>query len=247
MSHTKPGHLGLQIGHNPSPMFDIWGGFVKKVYGILTVQLIFTFAAVAGISLTSVADKLWDAENNKLTSTGSIVLWVGFGVYIVTMFMIACGRQIVRKVPGNYILLMVNTVSQTMICVALAAATAPKYVIIAALMTVLITFVLTIYACKTKDEINYKGALWYILIWYVLMTIAVIVIHFCYLPLYAGYIIVSVLVIALYGFFIIWDTRMIINGRRGTIDVDDYIFGAALLYSDIIGLFIQLLGAGGSR
>jgi len=45
----------------------------------------------------------------------------------------------------------------------------------------------------------------------------------------------------LFGIYLIYDTQLILGGKYDQLDLEDYILGALLLYSDIIGLFIQLL------
>ena len=44
-----------------------------------------------------------------------------------------------------------------------------------------------------------------------------------------------------YGFYIIYDTQLIVGGRKHELSYDDYIIGALMLYVDIIGLFLELL------
>ena len=44
-----------------------------------------------------------------------------------------------------------------------------------------------------------------------------------------------------YGVYIIFDTKLIVGGGRGEINIYDYILGAMTLYLDVIVLFIKIL------
>ena len=41
--------------------------------------------------------------------------------------------------------------------------------------------------------------------------------------------------------YIIYDTQIIMGNKQDMIQVDDYILGAFMIYTDIISLFLQLL------
>jgi FtsH-binding integral membrane protein len=44
-----------------------------------------------------------------------------------------------------------------------------------------------------------------------------------------------------FGFYLIYDTQLIVGGKRYELDYDDYIIGALMIYIDIIALFVELL------
>ena len=62
------------------------------------------------------------------------------------------------------------------------------------------------------------------------------------------HIILDVCVGILYGFYLVYDTQLIMGGKSYEISMDDYIFGkislilaAVMLYIDIIQLFLEIL------
>ncbi len=55
------------------------------------------------------------------------------------------------------------------------------------------------------------------------------------------HILISSFAVILYGIYLIYDTQLIIGGFKHSLDMDDYIIGALMLYVDIIGMFIELL------
>ena len=47
--------------------------------------------------------------------------------------------------------------------------------------------------------------------------------------------------ICLFGIYLIYDTQLILGNKENSIDLDDYILGAFMLYTDIVNLFLQIL------
>ena len=54
-------------------------------------------------------------------------------------------------------------------------------------------------------------------------------------------ILIAVVFAAIYAFYLIIDTQLIMGDRRHALSLDNYILGAVLLYIDIIQLFLNLL------
>ena len=53
--------------------------------------------------------------------------------------------------------------------------------------------------------------------------------------------------VMLFSFYLIYDTQLIMGGKRYEIDIDDYILGAIILYTDIITIFLYLLKLFGGK
>jgi len=47
--------------------------------------------------------------------------------------------------------------------------------------------------------------------------------------------------VVIYGVYLVIDTQLIVGKGRWSLDMEDYIVGALMLYVDIIGLFLYLL------
>jgi len=45
----------------------------------------------------------------------------------------------------------------------------------------------------------------------------------------------------IFGIYIIFDTQLIVGRKENALDIDEYIFGAMMLYLDIVNLFLELL------
>lgn len=47
--------------------------------------------------------------------------------------------------------------------------------------------------------------------------------------------------VLLFGIYIVIDTQMIMGGKSVELEIDEYYFGALLLYIDIISIFLYIL------
>jgi protein lifeguard len=61
------------------------------------------------------------------------------------------------------------------------------------------------------------------------------------------HLIYAYLAVILFSFYLLYDTQLIMGGKRYTIDIDDYIMAAMILYLDIINIFLQLLKIFGNK
>ena len=47
--------------------------------------------------------------------------------------------------------------------------------------------------------------------------------------------------VLIYSIYLVMDTQLIMGGKRYAIEIDDYILGALILYTDIIMIFLYIL------
>ena len=104
-------------------------------------------------------------------------------------------------------------------------------------MTAGVVVGLTIYAWKTKSDFTVLGGALAVF-GFGLMMFAIFVMLFRSEALTMLYCIV---VVILFGFYLIFDTQMIIGEKRYELNDEDYILGALVLYLDIVVLFIYIL------
>jgi FtsH-binding integral membrane protein len=84
-----------------------------------------------------------------------------------------------------------------------------------------------------------------------IVTLCLMIITVCILNFIIGtefyYLAAMGLIICLLSVYIIWDTQMIIGGKkRYQFSIDDYVIAAMILYSDIITIFLYILQLFGS-
>ena len=204
-------------------------GFIRKVYGILTFQLLFT-SIFCLCCITSESLKKFLISNVPLFDILLIL-------EIIVSFTIICCKGISRKVPLNYILLFIFTFAESYIVGFICAFTNPKVVFMAATMTFIIVIFLTIYAITTKTDISMQGSLMFI---FSAGLLCLVIFNF-FFRFKLLHVIICCGCVVIFGFYIVYDTQLIIGNKSEMIQVDDYILASYMIYTDIIGLFLQLL------
>ena len=157
---------------------------------------------------------------------------------IVIEIAIVCCRSLARRVPINFILLALFTISFSFIVAFCTVPYDAAAVIQAGGATALTTIALTVYAWRTEEDHTMCGGMLYILSAAVTMLIlsfalfspATLIIPF-----------LSALVVVLYGLFLVYDTQIVAGKGHHKLSIDDYILGALIIYLDIIMLFLELL------
>ncbi|CAD8132146.1 unnamed protein product [Paramecium pentaurelia] len=210
-------------------------GFIQKVYSILSMQLLFT-ALLTIVSITQPAIREFEVTQIWLFVIAAITA-------IVLMCCLLCCKQNARKAPKNYILLSFFTLCEAYVVSVICCSVATDYsngidlIIIALSMTVLMTMGLTMYACTTKEDFTICTGL----LWSLAICLLMLFIFSLLFPSRLIQIIYSILAIFLYSIYIIVDTQLIVGSKRHSLQKDDYIIGALILYIDIIILFLELL------
>jgi FtsH-binding integral membrane protein len=202
-------------------------GFIRKVYGILSVQLILT-TLMCLISMTSPQFANFQQKNVWL-------LWVSMIASIVIMIAICCVPGMAKNVPTNYILLFSFTGCEAYIISALCSVYNPKIVFLAASMTCAITILLTLYACTTKTDFTVFGSILFI------ASCCLLLFGIFAMFFKALHVIYCVAGVFLYAVYLVYDTQLLIGNKENKLDIEDYILGALMLYLDIINMFVYLL------
>ena len=118
--------------------------FIIKVYGILTAQLMVT-TLLCSVSAISEAYRQFTQDYIGLL----ILCIVAVLVIEITLF---CCVNVARKVPTNYILLMLFTACESYIVSFISSAYEPRSVLACACMTFVLTLALSIFACVAKTD-----------------------------------------------------------------------------------------------
>uniref|UniRef100_A0A7S1JUQ6 Transmembrane BAX inhibitor motif-containing protein 4 n=1 Tax=Vitrella brassicaformis TaxID=1169539 RepID=A0A7S1JUQ6_9ALVE len=210
-------------------------GFIRKVYGILSVQLLIT--TVMAACLCTDAAKLFIAKN-------AAILWVAMAVQLVLTFVMMCFSGLMRQFPTNYILLGVWTAVEGLLVGSICAFTDPQLVLVAAALTTGIVLSLTLFAFQTKYDFTswapylFVVALGFFLTGLMMGIMGMFGVHIKLLHiLYCGFGVI------LFSIYLVFDTQMIVGAKHARFEfsVDDYCFAALMLYIDIIQIFLYLL------
>jgi hypothetical protein len=215
--------------------------FVRKVYSILTVQLILTVAIALPMNLFM---EPADVQNNK--GLYYAALGVSMGAIIGVG---CCCQQAARTFPYNYLFLLVVTVSMSIMTGFVTAMYSTQSVLMALGTTAFVFGALSAYACCTKSDFTGMGP-------YLMCALfAMIGVSFMFSLMYAfGGEVPSWLHTAyalggavLFSFYIVYDTQLILGKGKHSISIDDYAFAALNLYLDVINLFMYILSLFGDR
>lgn len=204
-------------------------GFIKKVYGIVSAQLLLTvfFCLISMNSPSFAKFQLEHKEVFGICLIGSIVL----------MIVLTCCSQFARQYPTNYILLTGFTICEAYLISYICSLVNAKIVLMAASLTCAVVIGLTIYACTTKTDFTVCNSMLFIAS-LVLLLMGIMMI-FVKSPIL--HLIYSGLGTFLFALYLVYDTQLIIGNKENQLDIDDYVYGALMLYVDIIQLFLHIL------
>jgi FtsH-binding integral membrane protein len=205
-------------------------GFIWKVYSILCMQLLLT-TGIVGIVMASQALQL--VLLNFMWLIGLALLGI-----LVSILALICFPSLAHKVPINYLLLGVFTVSQAILVAVTCVQYDPVSVFYTTLMACIVTLALTAYAFITKSDFSMAiGFMLVVMIAGLFLTV--------FMPIFLdsrpAEVVICCFLVLIYGLFIIIGTHQLIAGGRYELTTDDYILGSMYLYIDGIGLFLGVL------
>ena len=164
--------------------------------------------------------------------------FVSFVVSMICLYSLVCYRKLARRVPTNYILLGIFTLAESYLVSCTTMAYEPKMVATAAILTAAVTLSLTAYAFSDKSkDFTILGGMWFMM--FGIMFAASLVGYFVRSPIVQ--IGLSCCFAVIFGIYIIFDTQLIVGKKALALEIDDYIYGAMILYLDIINLFLEIL------
>lgn len=223
-------------------MADVRRGFVRKVYSILSFQLLLTVAIATPFYLY--CDATWIKHNMG-------IYYAALSLTLVLIFgMSCCCQQCARQYPTNYLMLFGFTAAESVTIGFVITLYTVNSVLLAVATTAFVFFGLTLYACFTKTDFTgcgpYMVGLGLCLLGFSLM----IGIWSMFAPVPpALHLLYSCVGALLFSMYIVYDTQLIVGGEHKAHEftVDDYCFAALHLYLDVIGLFLNLLSMLGER
>jgi hypothetical protein len=215
--------------------------FVRKVYLIVLLQLLFTF----GVSLL-----FSSVQPIKSYALNPYVVTSSSAAFIITMFIFACCGELMRKRPLNFLLLIIFTLLLTNLLATITVFYNTNAIIVATVITMIVVICLSLFAFQTKYDFTgwsplLSGALLTILA-AIAMTIMIKISEDLLCRLWScsfGHMLFSFFGAFLFSFYIIVNTQFMVGGNhiRYQFDTNDYIFAALNLYLDIINMILCLL------
>uniref|UniRef100_F6WEN6 Transmembrane BAX inhibitor motif containing 1 n=1 Tax=Monodelphis domestica TaxID=13616 RepID=F6WEN6_MONDO len=210
---------------------------IQKVYTIISIQLLITVAIVAIFTF---------AEPVKTFVKRNVaVYYASYAVFLATYLTLVCCQGPRRRFPWNLILLTIFTFAMSFMTGCIASMYNSRSVILAMLITAVVSIAVTIFCFQTKVDFTSCAGLFCVLGIVLTVTgiITAIVLAFKYVPwLHMLYAALGAIAFTL---FLAYDTQLVLGNRKHTISPEEYITGALQIYTDIIYIFtfvLQLLG-----
>lgn len=219
--------------------------FIRKVYSILTAQLLLTVVIAAPFQTMS----------NRALVDNQWMLVISTFVMCATMCSMWCcnGAKLLRKFPTNYGLMFALTAALGVIVGYTSAMYTWQSVALAAGITTGIFASMTVYAWTTKSDFTGYGPYLFAAIMSLCMFgFTLSILGFCGVHIEWAIMLYNLMGVLLFTFYIVYDTQLIIGAANGQehkfqFTIDDYCFAALNLYLDIINLFLRLLRLLGER
>ncbi|CAD7955030.1 unnamed protein product [Amoebophrya sp. A25] len=206
-------------------------GFIRKVYGLLTCQLLATAIIAAPFATHEVSQK-W------IVSNGSWLIFLSSFAALGIVCAGSCNPDLFRRYPANYICLTVFTIAESLLVGFVCSAYQTYSVFLVFMLTFGIFGILTLYAYTTDTDFTGYGTY----LFAALTGLCFMSLIFLFFPGPAAEKLQAGLGAVLFSFYIIYDTQLIMGGKHKIqFSIDDYVFASMNIYIDILNLFLDLL------
>ena len=224
--------------HNSKPdnlmMKNIQKSFIRKVLVILSCQFFLSMLMIIMAIFV-------EAFNNFILDHLYLVVVACF-LELFFFISLICFRNSCKKVPHNYILLFLFTFSMSYILCFMCVIISKVAVLIASISTASLVGGLAIFSACTNRDLTTKIAL----IVYVPIAGLLIIIFASAFPVYITQLFVSLIIVMIFGIYLMYDIQKLIGRFEDAYTVDDYIIAALEIYVDVVFIFKELLIVVGS-
>lgn len=203
--------------------------FIRKVYLVLTAQLMVTCGFVAIFTFVQ--------EVKAFVQVNTWTYFLSYGVFFVTICVITCCGNVRRRHPWNLVALSILTLSMSYMVGMIASFHKTESVIIAVGITAVVCFTVVIFSMQTKyDFTSCYGVLFVCLLVLIIFSILCIFLQNIIVQIvYAG------LGALLFTAFLAVDTQLLLGNKELALSPEEYVFAALNLYMDIINIFLYIL------
>jgi len=216
-------------------------GFIRKVFALLTVQILLMMGIVCIFMYVPSATAY-------ASSASSTWLFVLSGLLFVFLLMaLTCIPELNKRYPINLVGLFTVSLLAGVFVGTLVAGINPDYVWVAFASSIGLFLILGLFACQTR--LDFSGAGPYLAVGMMLLLV---------FSLFGGLsssihddwnngvhsIIWIAIAMALFSMYVVYDMQLVIGGKhRHQLGVDDYIVATLSLFTDFLMIFACMLGA----
>ncbi|GFR39759.1 hypothetical protein Agub_g243 [Astrephomene gubernaculifera] len=210
-------------------------GFVRKVLGLLGLQLLFT----AGVT----ALFLFNHSVKSYVFTQQWPLWTSFGLSMAIIIALGCSENLRRSHPHNLLALAAFTVCEAVLVASAAATYNAGVVLLAVGMTAVVVLGCAVFATQSRVDLTLSSGA---LLSGCLALLAGLTLN---LILRAPGLQLALCVgcVFLFSMYLVFDLQLLMGGFKYELSADEYVFAALNLYLDIINIFLYLLQLLGSQ
>ncbi|GBM09631.1 Protein lifeguard 1 [Araneus ventricosus] len=203
--------------------------FVRKVYLILMIQLLFTLGMVALF--------VFEPNTRWFVRKYYYIQYMALAVFAAVYIGLACSGSMRRKYPTNIILLSIFTVAAAVMMGTMSSYHRTNGVLIAIGICAAVCFAVTLFSFHTKFDFTTCGGILCVLLLILVLfgIIAIFVQEKVMTMIYAG------LGSVVFMMYLAYDTQMLMGGKNVEISSEEYILAAIQLYIDVIYIFMFLL------
>lgn len=216
-------------------------GFIRKVYGILSMQLAVT--VVVAFAACEWGKQLAHSSPVMVHT----ILTLSLVLSVSMMFVFACCPTVMRTSPTNYLFLAMFSLAEGVLVGFICLQYTKESLLMAFIATAVVVIALSLFACQTKHDFTGAGPYFMVGV-LVLMSFGFMISmagwlgigHEAFQGMRMMYALGGAL---LFSGYLVYDTQLIVADKHAThrFEVDDYCFAAISLYVDIIQLFLYLL------
>ncbi|KAM9123382.1 protein lifeguard 3-like [Pangshura tecta] len=207
--------------------------FIRKVYTIISVQLLVTVGIIAVFTFVSPV--------RTFVQRNVAVYYASYAVFLVTYLVLACCQGPRRSFPWNLILLSIFTLAMAFMAGTIASMYDTTAVLIAMVITAKVAIIVTVFCFQTKVDFTSCTGLFCVLGIVVVLTsiVTAIVLYYKYIQ-WVHMVFAAVVAIA-FTLFLAYDTQLLVGNKQFGLSPEEYIFGALEIYVDVVYIFLFLL------
>ncbi|XP_011169185.1 protein lifeguard 1 [Solenopsis invicta] len=207
--------------------------FVRKVFCLLSLQLLFTIVVISIFMFVDEAQKFMMVH---------WYLWiVAMVFFIVAYCTVSCSVHARRTPPFNYICLFLLTLGMSYLAAFVSVFYSIEVILIVMGMTVAVTMIIVLVATFSRFDLTMRPGLLM-----VIGLVSIVAIFTILIILLFTQVIILRLVIAIIGtlllcMYLYFDVQTIMGGRRIELSPDEVVFATTQIYVDIVLLYQYLL------
>ncbi|XP_032091301.1 protein lifeguard 3-like [Thamnophis elegans] len=213
--------------------------FIRKVYSIITLQLLLTVAIVAIFTFVTPV--------NTYVINHIPIYYTSYAVFLICYLVLVFCQKIQRRYPWNIILMTIFTLSLGYMTGTIASMHDTKAVILAMIITTVITITVTAFSFQTKVDLTTWTGFFCILSIVLFVTSITAIIVLTYKYIYWVDMLYSAICAIIFTLFLAYDTQLLLGNKRFFLSPEDYIYGAIQIYVDVIYIFLSILRLGSRR